>query len=52
MDSAGKSIVSDGQGGAIVAWGLSTSGSYVQRLNADAGCSGVEKGINWERNRN
>jgi limonene-1,2-epoxide hydrolase len=42
---AGKSIVSDGQGGAIVAWGLSTSGSYVQRLNADGQLLWGEKGI-------
>jgi limonene-1,2-epoxide hydrolase len=42
---AGKSIVSDGQGGIIAAWGLSKSGAYVQRLNADGRLLWGEKGI-------
>jgi hypothetical protein len=37
--------VSDGQGGIIAAWGLSKSGAYVQRLNADGRLLWGEKGI-------
>ena len=42
---AGNSVVSDGQGGLIVAWGVNSSGAYVQRLNADGRSLWGEKGI-------
>ena len=42
---AGNSFVSDGQGGAIAAWGVNSSGAYVQRVSADGRLLWGEKGI-------
>jgi hypothetical protein len=42
---AGNSVVSDGQGGLIVAWGVNSSGTYVQRVNAEGRSLWGEKGI-------
>ena len=42
---AGNSVVSDGQGGVIIAWGVNSNGAYVQRLNADGRSLWGEKGI-------
>ena len=42
---AGNSVVSDAQGGLIVAWGVNSSGTYVQRVSAFGRSLWGEKGI-------
>ena len=42
---AGNSIIDDGQGGVIVAWGVNSSGAYIQRVSADGRLLWGEKGI-------
>ena len=42
---ASDSVISDGQGGVIVTWGVGTNGAFVQRISVDGRLLWGEKGI-------